>query len=427
MKAIFVFLLIIIPSLCFSAPISNLTHDISSYINKNKTSANLFLENVVNIDSQTEHLEGVKKVGAKFEDELKALGFKTYWEAMPKEMKRAGNLFGVRTGTKGKRLLLIGHLDTVFPSSSHHQFQYLANNWAKGVGVSDMKGGDVVIIQALKALQSLNLLTDTTVVVALMGDEESTGQPNSIARAELTRLAKQSDVVLDFESGPPSLGRRGISSWKLETTGIQQHSSLIFQPQVGNGAVYEIARILNNFAQTLGHTENLTLNPSVVLGGTSADFNPENSGGAATGKINVVAKTAFASGDLRFISIKQKLETENTMTKIVNENYPQTQAKISFRDIIAPMTPNSQNEILMQKLQYINHLLAEPDITPLPPKLRGAGDISYIAEYVPAGLVGLGPVGKYEHSLDEIVDLNSIHVASKRAALLIYMLTNEVS
>lgn len=424
MKFIFFLMLMLISSCSFSEPLS-LAHEINNYINKNKNEANLFLETVVNIDSQTKHLNGVKEVGAKFENELKSLGFKTYWEEMPKEMKRAGNLFGIRKGNKGKRLLLIGHLDTVFPSSPQHRFQYLPNNWAKGIGVSDMKGGDVVIIQALKALQSLNLLEDTTIAVAFMGDEENSGQPHTISRALLIKLAKESDVVLDFESGPPSLGRRGITRWTLETMGLQQHSSLIFQPQVGYGAIYEMARILNQFAYRFAHTENLTINPSIVCGGTSLNFNAEERSGTVSGQTNVVAKTGVASGDLRYISDNQKLQTEKTMNKIVHANYPHTKAKISFTDLTPPMTPNFQNVILLHKLQSINHFFTATKLSSLPPKLRGGGDISFIAKYVPAGLVGLGPIGKYEHSLDEIVDLNSMHTASKRAALLIYMLTKQ--
>ncbi|MBA3662199.1 MAG: M20/M25/M40 family metallo-hydrolase [Gammaproteobacteria bacterium] len=422
-KFIFLFLVLGSATLSFGEPIDLITKKLSTSIDQSKPEAIKLLKDLVDINSQTEQVKGVRQVGMLLEAQLRTLGFDTYWEEMPTEMNRAGNLFGVKKGNKGKRLLLIGHLDTVFPGGKN-SFQPLSNHWAQGVGVSDMKGGDVVIIEALKALNRFNLLDDTTIRVAFIGDEENAGYPINTARAELKKLAQESDVVLDFESGPPSLGRRGVTSWELLTVGIQQHSSLIFQPDVGSGAIFELARILNAFAKELSHVENLTINSGIVLGGSEIDYRSPQKKVEGSGKFNVIAKMAYAGGDLRYISLEQKNDTQSKMKQIVDNHFPHTKANITFTQVIPPMTPNQAGEKLLSQYNEIRVLLKKPVLEPLPPKLRGGGDISYVADIIPAGLVGLGPLGKDEHSTNEEVDLDSLHDASKQAAILIYRLTH---
>jgi glutamate carboxypeptidase len=401
-----------------------MANKVEQYINEHNENALQLLKTLVNINSQTEHIAGVRLVGMKLQAELDRLSFHSYWEQMPASMKRTGNLFSIRKGTQGKRLLLIGHLDTVFAADKQHQFKKINAHHAYGIGAADMKGGDVVIIQALKALQAAKQLENVTIAVAFIGDEESSGQPITASRRELMLLAKESDVVLDFESAPVSLGRRGISRWKLQTSGLQQHSSLIFQDSIGAGAVYELSRILARFDRHFSTVENLTVNPSLILGGSTVDFDGSHSKGAAAGKINVIAKKAQAIGDLRYISIQQREAIKKRMIDIVAHHLPQTQANIAFLDTIPPMPPTHANQALLDKLNIINGYLGGGKLVPLPPRLRGAGDISYIANEVKAGLVGMGVSGANEHALNESIDRASLAQASKRAALLIYALTH---
>lgn len=424
-KTLFYSFLFFSVSVLYAAPqMQDMSVRVNQYINQHKNDGEQLLKSIANINSQTENVDGVKQVGTILQKELDALGFETYWEKMPSSMKRAGNLFAIRKGNQGKRILLIGHLDTVFPADKNHQFKRLSGDRAAGIGVTDMKGGDVIMIQALKALAANHQLANTTIAVAFIGDEESSGQPTDISRRELRRLAAISDVVLDFESGPVSLGRRGISRWKLTTSGIQQHSSLIFQSSIGYGAIYELSRILNEFENKFSKVENLTINPSLILGGSNVDFNIAHSNGFASGKINVVAKKTEAIGDLRYLSLEQREATKNKMRQIVAKHLAHTKATISFIDTIPPMTPTKANFALLHKLNDINHLLGGGDLHPLPPRLRGAGDISYVADVVQAGLVGLGATGENEHALNETIDLASLTIGSKRAALLIYELSH---
>lgn len=157
------------------------------------------LERSVLVNSGTLNPAGVREVGALYSAEFEALGFKTRWVDMPAEMKRAGHLVAERTGNQGKRLLLIGHLDTVFEKDSPVPPWQGDGKRVHGQGVSDMKGGDVIILLALKALNEAGALKGTTLRAVFTGDEERVGSPTEVARAALIDAARQSDVALAFE------------------------------------------------------------------------------------------------------------------------------------------------------------------------------------------------------------------------------------
>jgi glutamate carboxypeptidase len=129
------------------------------------------LAEVVNIPSATENHAGVRKVGDVFARELAALGFETRWVDQRAQVGRSGHLVAVHRGTRGKRLLLIGHLDTVLEGEPFRR----DGNRAYGTGIADMKGGNVIIVEALRALHSLGALKDRQVIVVFTGDEEDPG------------------------------------------------------------------------------------------------------------------------------------------------------------------------------------------------------------------------------------------------------------
>lgn len=399
---------------------------ISNYIIENQNSQLGLLEKIVNINSGTDNIAGVKRVGKILQSQFEQLGFTTKWVDEPPSMKRAATLVAEHKGTKGKRLLLIGHLDTVFPKESGFQKYELHGKMAKGPGIIDDKGGDVVIIYALKAMKAAHVLDNASITVVLTGDEEESGKPTSISRKPLFEAAKHSDIALDFEPGSSmdtaSIARRGISNWKIETQGRQAHSADIFQSS-GDGAIFELARILNTMRSELSKEQYLTFNPGLILGGTDSVYEKNNSRGKAAGKENVIAKTAMATGDLRYISSTQKLEVEKRIQAIVNQHLAKTTASISFQDGIPAMPPTANNLELLNKYSQVSSDLGFGEIKPLDPKARGAGDISHIAEMVTANLVGLGPLGGGVHSIKEIMDVQSLSAQTQKAALLMYRLT----
>ena len=386
-----------------------------------------FLEKVVNINSGTLNLEGVKEVGDIFRNEFDAIGFDTHWIDMPEDMNRAGHLFASIKGTKGKRLLLIGHLDTVFEKNSPFQaFEQINDSMAYGPGANDMKGGDVIVLFALKALSKLNLLHKSTITVAFTGDEESTGKPLSISRKELIEAAKESDVALGFETATgfnnATIARRGASGWTVEVEGVRAHSSGVFSEHTGAGAIFEMSRILHRFYNEVRGEEYLTFNPGNLMGGTFVDYDAKASGGTVFGKTNVVAQKAIVHGGLRFISEEQKENARAKMRAIVAENLPQTKAKITFTDSYPAMRPTAGNQMVLNELNKISLALGQGGVSAYDPGRRGAADISFVADYVD-GLDGLGTMGRGAHTLQETVNLKTINDLIQRTALLIYRLT----
>ena len=390
-----------------------------SYVDTNSEAAISLLEKSVNIESPTENLAGVKEVGMIFKRELEAIGFNAKWIEMPAAMNRAGHLIAEKQGGKGKRILLLGHLDTVLTGEKFRR----EGKIAYGTGISDMKGGNVVLLYALKALHASGAFKDASVIVFLTGDEENSGDPVETSRGEMIEAARRSDLVLSFEnggSGIATVARRGIGDWTLEVTAKTGHSSAIFKESMGNGAIFEASRIINQFYETLRQEKYLTFNPALFVGGTEAETSEHF--GKANGKTNVVAARAIVRGDLRFISSQQEETARNKMREIVSRSLAGTSAKITFSDGIPAMAPTEANYALLKQLDQVSRDLNFGEIKPLDPGERGAGDISYVTHLIP-GLDGLGATGGRAHAPGEFVDLDTLPRQIKRAALLIYRLT----
>ncbi len=396
---------------------------------ENNADARVFLEQVVNINSGTLNLKGVQEVGMVFKDAFDALDFKTDWIEMPVEMNRAGHFFAETKGSSGKKLLLIGHLDTVFEEDSPFQtFTMVNDSTAHAPGGNDMKGGDVVILYALKALHENGLLEDAQITVAFTGDEESTGKPLDISRRNLIAAAKRSDIALGFETSTgfnyATVARRGASGWEVEVEGKRAHSSGIFSERTGAGAIFEMSRILDGFYDEVRGEEYLSFNPGMMLGGTFLDYDDKTGKGNAFGKSNVVAQTAIVKGGLRFISEEQKENARAKMQEIVANNRPQTSAKIRFTDSYPAMVPTQGNLDLLNQLNDVSLALKQGEVLAYDPGKRGAADTSFVAEYVDC-LDGLGAMGSGAHTPEETVNLNTIEALTKRAAVMIYRLINQ--
>src|SRR4030095_13512087 len=303
------------------------------------------LEASVNINSGSFNIEGVRKVGELYAKELAALGFTTEWITLPDSLKRAGHLVAWRKGNKGKKLFLIGHLDTVFePDMPANPFAILTDGMATGQGIIDDKGGDVLVIAALKALHKQGLLDDASITVYFTGDEENAGRPTEISRGDFIARAKQHDIALGFEGGnglnTVATARRGASEWTLEVDAKQAHSSGVFG-NAGYGAIYEASRIINTFREKLSKEKYLTVNAALFIGGSEVNYNDDAQKGEAAGKTNIISPKTVVIGDLRFLTEEQKQTARNTMRQIVAEHLPQTNATISFKDGIPSMPPTA--------------------------------------------------------------------------------------
>ena len=397
-------------------------------VRANNPAALRFLERTVDVNSGTMNFEGVREVGRLFAEQFRSIGLETRWEEMPPSMHRAGHLVAWKAGTRGKRVLLVGHLDTVFEKDSPVQAWDRRGDRVRGQGVSDMKGGDVIILEALRALKGVGALDDAAITVVFTGDEERVGEPIELARAALVEAAKRSDAALAFEGtvnrggrDTATIGRRSSSSWVLRVKGRQGHSAGVFSPNAGYGAIYEGARILEAFRTQLVEPD-LTFNPGVVLGGTEVAFEPLAARGTAFGKNNVIANTFEVHGDLRYLSNEVRDRVRARMREIVAANLPRTSADITFREAYPPMAPTEGNLRLLELHSRASEDAGLGPIAALPPGERGAGDVQFVAPYVDC-LDGLGATGSHSHSPDEDLEIASIERATIRAALLIYRLT----
>ncbi len=415
------------PTLAAAQGLTATERTMTAWVEDHSAEAERLLERVAAMNSGTMNFEGVREVGRVFEAELSALGFDTRW-VPGAAFDRAGHLFADRDGD-GPRLLLIGHLDTVFgPDSAFQDVSRVDGARMKGPGVADMKGGLVVVLHALKALDAAGVLDRMSLTVALMGDEERAGAPREVSRAELIAAANRSDFALGFEDGDgrpetAAVARRGGAGWTLRVTGTRGHSSQVFGEELGYGAIFEAARILVGFRTALAGEEYLTFNPGLVLGGSTLEHEPTQSQGLASGVSNVVAETALVTGDVRVISAEQSEMVRRRMREIVDQHLPGTEAEVTFGPVPTPMPPAEGNYRVLAVYDLASRDVGTGGVEAAHPAALGGADISYVASRVRGALDGLGMMGTGGHSLDEHADLAAMPGQTSRAAVLLLRLS----
>jgi glutamate carboxypeptidase len=393
----------------------------------NNAQALALLENAVNINSGTNNADGVTAVGALFAEAYAAAGFTTRW--IPGAAFGRGGHLVAEIGERGPKVLMIGHLDTVFASDSPFQrFERVDEQHAAGPGITDMKGGDVIILYAARALAAAGVLDNLQLRVVLTGDEESRGRPLALSNAALLEAADWADIALGFEDGDSDprtavTARRSSSRWHLTVTGKPAHSSQIFRDDIGFGAALEISRILDGWRAALSAIPNLTFNPGLVMAGTDMEHDAANTRGSVFGKGNVIAQSAVATGGLRAISPAQITQAETLMREIAADNLAQTSAELRFEHGYPPMAPRPSNDALLAAYSAISEELGYGPVTAVDPRRAGAADISFAADRVSAAMDGLGLMGEGGHTVDEVADLRTLPQQTERAALLLYRLS----
>lgn len=422
-------ILLLLSTPLVQADLSDVERAIAAAVEERRAGAEALLEEVVNINSGTLNPEGVRAVGAVFAERFRALGMDVEWIELPPEMNRGGHLVARTRNDEAPNLLLIGHLDTVFEQDSPFQrFERIGDRRARGPGVTDMKGGDVVILEALAALHEAGLLDAVNVTVMLTGDEEKPGHPLDVTRAPLLAAGEAADYILGFENNQDlssaTVARRGSSGWTLEIRGRSGHSSQVFSAELGAGAIFEAARVLDGFYSRVRGERYLSFNPGTIVGGTDVRYDSRTSKGTTFGKTNVVAQTARVDGGLRFISEDQKERARGAMRAVVANPLPGTESRIEFSDSYPAMPPSVGNLALFDRLDAVSRDLGHGALTQVDPGSRGAADISFVGRLAPS-LAGLGPVGEQLHSEGEQLLLDSLPVVTVRAAVLIHRLSSD--
>jgi glutamate carboxypeptidase len=416
--------LLLAPATAAAQRLSSAEQRIVSSVDAGTSSATALLERIVNVNSGTHNFAGIRAVADALAPEFQRLGFTTRFNE-GSSWNRAGHLIAEWRGNgTGPKLLLIGHLDTVFEEDSPFQkFERVGRDSARGPGIADMKGGNVVMLLALQALAAAGLLDQLQVTAVFTGDEEDSGRPIDRARADLTSAADWADIALGFENGPEAphvavIARRGSTTWWLRTSGVPSHSSQVFSADVGSGAIYEMARILAAFHDSLSNDPPLTFNPGVIVGGTTVTFDPVENRGTAFGKTNVVAESAYVAGDLRALTPEQLTRAKATMQRLVERHYPRANAVLTIDDGYPPFAPTDGNRRLLALLDQGSRDAGLPPVGPVDPARAGAADIAFVAGRVDMALDGLGLKGRADHTVNETADLTMLPVQAKRAAIL---------
>ncbi len=409
-----------------SVPIS--TEEVMvNHVDEERTRAVALLEASVNINSGSMNFAGVRAVADHLTPEFEELGFAVEW-IDGKPFERAGHLVASR-GDRGPKILLIGHLDTVFPIDSGFQkFEIVDEHFARGPGTTDMKGGNIIMIQALRAMRAANVLDDISVRVVLTGDEELSGDPKNLRSAALVEAGVWADYAIGFEDGDGNpatavIARRGSTGWILTVSGTRAHSSQVFQPEFGDGAIYEAARILNEFRTELTKEPNLTFNPGMILGGTEVVYDEAGNRGTAFGKDNVISSAVTVSGDVRAQTPEQLAYAKQRMHEIVADHLQMTDASIAFDAGYPPMAPSDGNYVLLNMFNKASVDLGLGEVAAVNPRNAGAADISFVAGEVEMAMDGVGLMGSGGHTLDEVADLRTLSVQTKRVAVLLHRLS----
>ena len=431
MKSLIVFLLLLSSPALYASDLTETETRLATVIDRKLDASLVLLQHIVDLNSGTMNFEGVKTVGEAVAPAFEALGFATRWEDGA-DWGRAGHLIAEHTAeNESARVLFIGHLDTVFePDSPFQRFERVDEFAATGPGITDMKGGIVVMLLALNGLDETGALDKLSVTVVLTGDEEKSGTPLSLARRDLLAAAEWADIAIGFEDGDGDsktavIARRGSSGWTLRTSGRRAHSSQIFGENYGSGAIYECARILKAFHDTLGGERYLTFNPGVILGGTEVELEAAENRGSAFGKSNVIAGSAVVMGDLRALSLEQRERAKNAMIRIVADHYPHTDAEIVFKDSYPPLDATPGNRQALAMFDQASQDLGFGPVLPVDPAKAGAADVSFTAGLVDMAMDGVGLMGDGGHTLDEVADLRTLPIQAKRMALMMYRLAHD--
>ena len=404
---------------------------IAQHLDARLDESTVLLKQLVNINSGTMNFAGVKQVGMLLKHQYDALGFATQW-LDGAEFDRAGHLVATYESIShpnAAKILLIGHLDTVFAKDDDFQtITELANNRIAGPGITDMKGGDVIMLAALQALQKQGLLQQLNIKVVMTGDEESSGRPLSLSKQAIIDAAIWADIALGFEDGDSNIAtavtsRRGSVNWTLTVKGKPAHSSQIFTDENGDGAIFEAARILNEFRVQLRHEKLLTFNPGLIAGGTRVTQQGDKSNYGVFGKTNVIAKDTLVKGGIRAVSPEQLEQAKAMMQTIVSQNLRHTSAILEFQPGYPPMAQTPANLNLLALYSRVSEDLGYGIITAVDPRNAGAADISFAASHVDMSLDGLGLMGSGGHTKDEVADMSSLAKNMKKAAILIYRLS----
>jgi glutamate carboxypeptidase len=379
-----------LPALALAGSASEKNAKVLTAAQSARTAQLQLLEQVVDIDSGTGDVEGGRKVAAVLIERLKALGMTI--ESVPAEQAGlAENTVATLAGHGKRRILMIGHIDTVFEPGTVQRRPYRTDDKrAYGPGVSDEKGGVVEGVYALQILHDL-AFANFGKIVFLMETSEERGSPGT--RALIGRLLKDADVELNLEPGdlPDTLTvwRKGSTNFHIEVKGRAAHAGIA--PQDGRNAALELIHQLAGLDAFPKSGDGITVNLTVMHAGTRANIIPEDAW--ADVNVRVRDKADFAR-------VEQVLR-KNAETTVI----PDTKVTVSGGEGFPPLPNNAATDRLAVRAQQIYAGIGR---TLAAGGNGGASESALAADAGVAALDGLGPVGGGFHSDKEFLELDTV-------------------
>jgi glutamate carboxypeptidase len=395
--------------------------EIGSWLEAQEADMLELLERITNINSGTLNKSGVDELATIFRAELISLGFSI--SILPGDLIEmpscpgsnynidvTDHLLASNTG-QGQKLLLMGHLDTVFPLSSPFQKFRREGDIMFGPGVADMQGGLVVMLYALKALQEFGELAEKNITVLLNSDEEI-GSLSSRKYIEEQALIHDWGLVYE-SSGTNSLtrSRKGLGQARFVVNGIASHAGGAHEQ--GRSAIKELAYKIVEIENMTNYESGVTVNVGIVNGGEAR---------------NTVAPCAEAFVDLRYPTPEQGSEARSQFEQIANQvfSYPVDSGELTTERWInlhrPPKIPTEESDYLLEKTRAIGRLLGQE----LGVSDSGGGTDGSLSQAVGLPtLDSLGVAGTGAHSNREEARLSSLVERAKLSALLIRRLASE--
>ena len=360
------------------------------------------LEHYVNMDTPSGNKEALDVQSAQLREEFLAAGAQVITHERP-----GGNLLECRVGTGSKQILMLGHMDTVFPMGTVAKHPYSRQgDVLYGPGVLDMKSGVLMILEIMRHFNG-KLPADWS-LVALLNCDEEIGSLQSSPR--ILELARESEACLCMEPSKPgycTVARKGLITFTVSTSGVAAHSGVNYH--LGHSAIQSLCRIIGNLYTLRDDERSISINVGGISGGT--------------GKGNVVAAEASLIAEVRFY----EPELAPTLLEAIHRFGADTGNPnvSSVVKILAQRPPMQQTES-SRKLYEKARACAEKNGLVMEPRTHGGGSDGSFAASVGIPVVdGMGTEGEFSHTMEEYVKADTILQRLQTCIDLIDTLTKE--
>lgn len=334
------------------------------------------LKTIVEINSYTKNKSGVDRVGEVFDIWMKELGYSV--EMHNRELIGSHRHYISQHQNNAKKLLLLGHLDTVFPPEKFEGYSE-DTDWVYGPGVCDMKGGNIVALAALRELKQQNI--DIKNIDMLLVSDEETGSDDS--KQLTSKLAERYDYCFVYEAAGENLevvtGRKGVGTFFIDIEGKAAHAGNNYID--GNDANLEAAYKLQELIKLTDLSKGTTVNVGKMEGGIGA---------------NTISPHAHLVFELRYKNAQERDRVLESIDKIVSNSYVDgTNSKLRGgiqRDV---MQASKHSLALVESIEKITSSSIKTE------ERGGVSDANIVSSSGVVTLDGFGPFGDGDHTINE--------------------------